>query len=292
VAVWEDLVATGLIGTDRRPVPDELPRSWGAELEQALDPAHAVLALAARHRAAHRAGGRLPSCPPGRPAPRDREPVASGTAHEILARLLTPPRVDLLNLWLLAAAEHGQRVSAAYWTSLAMLAARSTELQRPALARALGERGVWFIEQNPEWSRLAKALRSHPKEDASTEPNPTVVSEDALRANPELIFRVPSPWPNQLTQTVLEIIVSGRLQQRGARYAPAVGALLPLQHYELVRSAVQHIRTGDLALSPAGVRSVREALLSLERTVWLRIEMQSAFSGDPIMVQRLEIRPW
>jgi hypothetical protein len=29
---WEDVVTTGLIGTDRRPVPDALPASWGAAL--------------------------------------------------------------------------------------------------------------------------------------------------------------------------------------------------------------------------------------------------------------------
>jgi hypothetical protein len=37
---------------------------------------------------------------------------------------------------------------------------------------------------------------------------------------------------------------------------------------------------------------VREALLALERTVWIRIEMQRAFTGEPIVVQRLEIPPW
>jgi hypothetical protein len=34
---------------------------------------------------------------------------------------------------------------------------------------------------------------------------------------------------------------------------------------------------------------VREALLTVERTVWLRIEMHSAFSDEPIMVDRLAI---
>jgi hypothetical protein len=28
------------------------------------------------------------------------------------------------------------------------------------LAAALGVRGIWFVEQNPQWSRLATALRS------------------------------------------------------------------------------------------------------------------------------------
>jgi hypothetical protein len=65
-----------------------------------------------------------------------------------------------------------------------------------------------------------------------------------------------------------------------------------VQHYELLRSAVPQIVGRQELLTPAGVRSVREALLALERTVWLRIEMRSAFSGEPIMVERLEIPAW
>ena len=41
-----------------------------------------------------------------------------------------------------------------------------------------------------------------------------------------------------------------------------------------------------------GLQATREALLALERMVWLRLEMCSAFSGEPIMVRRLEIPPW
>ena len=286
-------MATGLIGTDRRPVPDQLPPNWGAELDQAVDPAHAVLSLAARHRAVSRAGGRLTSCPPGPAAPPNRESVASRAAHEILVRLLSPPQIDLLNLWLLTAADHGQCVSAAYWTPLAMVAARTAELDRMLLARVVGDRGVWFSEQNPQWARLAKGLRSDTKEKPSP---PKVVdveaTAEAVRADPELIMRVPPPWSRQVTRAVLDIIAGGQLQQRGVRYAAAVGARLPVTHYELLRSTVQQIVRRGVALPPVGLRSVRDALLALERTVWLRIEMHSAFSGEPITVQRLELPQW
>jgi hypothetical protein len=306
VAGWEDVVATGLIGTDRRPVPDQLPPSWGAEPDQAVDPAHVVLSLAARHRALNRAGGRLASCPPGPAAPPNREPVASRAAHEILVRLLSPPQIDLLNLWLRTAADHGQRASAAYWTPMAMVAARTADLDRMLLARVVGDRGVWFIEQNPQWARLAKDLRSDTNEKPSR-PNGLDVdaTEEAVRADPELIMRVPPPWSSQVTRAVLDIIASGgfkggrpplpsagQLQQRSVRYAAAVGARLPLGHYELLRSTVQQIVRRGVALPPAGLRSVREALLALERTVWLRIEMHSAFSGEPITVQRLDLPQW
>jgi hypothetical protein len=295
MSVWEDVVATGLIGTDRRPVPEELPASWGMELDQSIDPAHTVLTLAARRRAVQRGSGLLSSCSTGSAAPPDRQPLASRAAHEILARLLAPPQVDLLNLWLIAAAERGQRASGAYWTSLVMLAARSTELDRAALAAALGDRGVWFVQQNLDWARLAKGLRAQPKEQVSSEPNDSSgveVTEEAVRANPELIMSFTTPWRPELTGAVLAIIASGQLQQRAARYATAVGARMPLQHYELLRSAVQQMPAREIPLTPAGLRSVCEAFLALERTVWIRIEMQRAFTGEPIVVQRLEIPPW
>jgi hypothetical protein len=293
--VWEDVVATGLIGTDRRLVPEKLPGGWGIEVDKSIDPAHTVLTLAARHRAVQRASGLLTSCSAGSPAPPDRQPLASRAAHEILARLLSPPQVALLNLWLMAAADRGQRASGAYWTSLVMVAARTTGLDRAALAAALGDRGMWFVQQNPEWARLAKGLRPQPKQQITSEPNdfPGVgVTKEAVRANPELIMSLTPPWPPEITRAVLAVIASGQLQQRAAQYAAAVGARVPLQHYELLRSAVQEIPARELPSTPAALRSVREALLALERTVWIRIEMQFAFSGEPIVVQRLEIPPW
>jgi hypothetical protein len=293
MSVWEDVVTTGLIGTDRRPLPDELPASWGAKRDPAIDLGHAVLALAARRRAVARTGALLPTCPPGLVGPPKRGPMASRAAHEILDRLLSPPQLDLLNLWLSAAAQHGQLASASYWTPIASVAARSTAVDRTALARALGERGVWFVEQNPQWNRLAQSLRSHaPVGTQERGINGVEISEDALRHDPELIMGAATPWSNQLSRTVLEIIGSGRLQHRGARYAAAVGARMPLQHYELLRSVVQQITAQDGPPTPAWLRTVREALLSLERTVWLRIEMRSAFAGEPIMVERLEIPRW
>jgi len=294
MAVWEDVVTTGLIGTDRRPVPDKLPPSWGAEPDHAADPAHVVLSLAARYRVVRRAGGLLQSCPQGTVAPTNRQPVASHAAHEILDRLLSPPQADLLNLWLIAAALHGQGVAASYWTALSIVAARSSAVDRTALAQALGERGVWFVEQNPQWNRLARGLRSPPQNDGPPEQDGSGVelTEDAVRADPELIMRAATLWSDQLSRTVLAIIGSGLLRHPVARYAAAIGARLPLQHYELLRAAVQQITTRAEPLTAARLRSVREALLILERTVWLRMEMRSAFSGAPIMVDRVEIPPW
>jgi hypothetical protein len=137
MAVWEDVVTVGLVGTNRRPVPDQLPPTWGTERNHGMDPAHVVLSLAARHRAVTRAGGLLASCPPAPLGPRDRQPVASRAAHEILDRLLSPPQLELLNLWLIAAVQHGQLVSSSYWTPLALVAARSPAVDRSAAC------GLW-----------------------------------------------------------------------------------------------------------------------------------------------------
>jgi hypothetical protein len=252
-----------------------------------------MLTLAARHRAVARAGNLLPSCPPGAVAPASRTPVASPAAHEILARLLSPPQLDLLNLWLRAAAVHRVCASSSYWTPLATVAARTSGLDRSALAKAIGDRGVWFIEQNPQWARLAKVLlRARDEVARQPEGSDYDVTENAVRADPELIMRAPVPWSIELSRTVLEIVGSGRLQNHGVRYAAVVGARLPLEHYELVQSTSAKIATGDQPLTPAGLRSVREALLALERTVWLRLEMRSAFTGEPIIVDRLEMPPW
>ncbi len=294
MAVWEDVVTAGLIGTDRRPVPDQLPPGWGTVRDQGTDPAHAVLSLAARHRAVSRAGGLLGSCPPAALGPPSREPVASRVAHEILDRLLSPPQVDLLNLWLVAAVQHGQRASASYWTPLAMVAARTTAVDRTALARAIGERGVWFVAQNPQWARLSSTLWSGMHDDLLPDRNApgVVVTEDAVRADPELILHAATPWSKQLSETVLKIIGSGRLREHGSRYAAAVGGRLPLEHYELLRSAVQPTQAPDEPPPPLALRSVREAFRALERVVWVRIEIQGAFAGEPIAVQRLEMPPW
>ena len=290
MAIWEDVVTAGLIGTDRRPVPDQLPPGWGTVRDQGTDPAHAVLSLAARHRAVSRAGGRLSSCPPAALGPSSREPAASRVAHEILDRLLSPPQVDLLNLWLIAAVQHRQRASASYWTPLAMVAARTTAVDRTVLARAIGERGVWFVAQNPQWARLSSTLWSGMHDDLLPDRSTpgVVVTEDAVRADPELILDAATPWSKQLSETVLKIIGSGRLREHGSRYAATVGGRMPLEHYELFRSAVQPNQAPDEPL-PFALRSTREAFRALERAVWVRIEIQGAFAGEPIAVQRLEM---
>ena len=151
-------MTTGLIGTDRRPVPDELPASWGANRDQATDPAHAVLCLQPGIVPSPELVRLLPTCPPGPVGPPNREPWRAAQRTRSSTDCCHRNRWTCLICGWIAAAQHGQLASASYWTPLAIVAARTTAVDRTALARVLGDRGVWFVEQNPQWTRLAKGL--------------------------------------------------------------------------------------------------------------------------------------
>lgn len=161
MAGWEDLVTVALLGTDRRPVPDDLASGWAEpRMDPAKDRARAVLGYAARHRAAVRAGGWLPTGPPAEPAPAsDREPVTGEMADRV-ADALAVGSVRPVNEVLGELAEQGVGLTPEHWTAAATAAARSPRIDRALLAEALGVRGVWFVGHNPEWAQLAAALRT------------------------------------------------------------------------------------------------------------------------------------
>ena len=71
-----------------------------------------------------------------------------------------------VNSWLAEAASQGRTLAPEHWTAAANLAAGGRRVDRPQLARALGERGIWFVGQNPRWARLAATLRAALAEDA------------------------------------------------------------------------------------------------------------------------------
>ena len=146
---WDDLVTTALLGTDRKPLSD------GAVED---DPTRVVLAEAARHRAASRAGGRLSSYPEPEPPPAaTREPAPAAAQKQIGEHLAARDYAEI-NQWLIEAGEQQRILAAEHWCAAAHLAARTPKVDRARLAAALGERGVWFVGRNPEWSRLAAVL--------------------------------------------------------------------------------------------------------------------------------------
>ena len=182
-----ELVTAALLGTDRRP-----PKFVGEPGEH--EPATLLLDQAARSAVALRAGVVLPQVSPAAAGPLDPLIMAPAAAQSIMSRLLARPVIELINVWLALAAIRGVGLEPALWSAVILLAARRPDLDRALLAEVLGPRGLWFCEQNPQWQRVATALRrartappavTVPAEPPST-PQPIVAPEDGARDDSEL----------------------------------------------------------------------------------------------------------
>ncbi|MFJ4316340.1 DUF5691 domain-containing protein [Streptomyces lavendulae] len=146
---WEDLVATALLGTERR----------GGSPQ-------ALLGAAALRTVRRRAGLRpAEAAHRPRPAPRDPRPAPPRAARRRLAQLLAgrtaanngggrrggaPDLTELLPQWLVAAGRHGYRAPEALVPALLDAARARTDLRPQALALA-GARGLWLARMNPDW---------------------------------------------------------------------------------------------------------------------------------------------
>jgi hypothetical protein len=271
-----ELVTAALLGTDRRP-----PTFLGEVAD--LEPAQVLLSYAARSAVAQRAGALLPSAPSPPRGPREQPPMAPRAAEELLTRLLGRPVVELLNIWLRAAAERGLSTGPAHWTALVTVAVRRTDLDRTALARVLGPRGVWFCGQNPQWQRLASVLdQADPPAPAGPDSSTggvRIINAAAVEADPDLIFEAPDPWPGALVEVAVSIIGSGALRRGGSGYAVAVGLRLPLAQARRVQELTDRLRRDDQQRMIFD-RATRDALTSLERTLELRLEIAQAFTPD------------
>lgn len=282
-----ELVTLALLGTDRRPIP-------GLTDGDPADPVDALLDDAARSALAARAGQlwtRQPAAPAGPGgAPPDEGPPE---AQAILGRLLARPHPGMLNLWLAAAADHGCGAAPQLWPELAAAASRLAEVSRPLTSQVLGERGRWFVAQNPAWSRLASSWAAggpnqpahHPPGPEATGPAPT---PQEVLGDPELVLTATTPWSVDLTRVVLAVIGAGALQRRATGYAVAVGVRMPLAHYPLVQAAAAY------AADPGGGRLASSAVAragyaALDQTLYLRAEIHNAFTpDDPIVLNPQE----
>ncbi|MFI5754273.1 DUF5691 domain-containing protein [Streptomyces sp. NPDC051569] len=155
---WEDLVASALLGTDRRTPPAPILTPGG-------EPAVALLDAAALHTVRRRAG-LLPARAAQRPepAPHDGRRPLPEAARRRLAQLLAdrsappgggrrgtaPDLTELLPQWLAAANRRGYRAPASVLPALLDAARARTDLRPQALAFA-GPRGLWLARLNPEW---------------------------------------------------------------------------------------------------------------------------------------------
>ncbi|MCX5392672.1 DUF5691 domain-containing protein [Streptomyces sp. NBC_00094] len=182
--IWEELVTSALLGTDRRaptgparaasthvPDADKAGRPDGAGPDGAgpdgarPDRAAALLDTAALHTVRRRAGLRPgPAAPPPAPAPEDPRRPLPEAARRRLDQLLAgraapspagrrgaaPDLTELLPQWLALANERGYKAPPATLPALLDAARARTDL-RPLALRLAGPRGLWLAGLNPEW---------------------------------------------------------------------------------------------------------------------------------------------
>ncbi|MER5888404.1 DUF5691 domain-containing protein [Streptomyces sp. NPDC001941] len=164
---WEDLVASALLGTDRRPPPPGVAAPGRDAPSALLD--------AAAARTVRRRAGLLPAvaAEPPAPAPGDERRPLPGPARRRLSLLLAdrtspahsgggrrgsaPDLTELLPQWLAAANAHGYRAPAAALPALLDAARARTDLRPQAMVFA-GARGLWLARLNPDWRFALRGL--------------------------------------------------------------------------------------------------------------------------------------
>ena len=297
MTVWSDIVTTALLGTDRRPLPSELP-AWAkaAGVGSAGDAERRVLDLAAAHRIVAQAGrkGHSSERSPAGPTavPKQRLPLPPPAAERMLDGLLVRPDAAAISHWLGACAREGCGLAARHWAPLAGLAGRSTAYDRAALSVALGERGRWFVHQNPDWRRLAAmldAVADEPEPGDGPPVLPTPTAEQVER-DPELLLAVADPWPDPLVTAALAGLVNGRMGGKLRTYARTLGARLSHAQYASLGLLAQ--RFLELPqLGPAARRGVRNLFVEIERAGYDRIEIERGFDPSLKLVVKTTIPP-
>ncbi|MER5459264.1 DUF5691 domain-containing protein [Streptomyces sp. NPDC002668] len=168
-SLWEELVTSALLGTDRRTPPAEV-----------LTPdkhAPAGLLDAAAVQTVRRRAGLLPAPAAAlpEPAPHDARPRLPAPARRRLAQLLAdrsapsaggrrgtaPDLTELLPQWLAAANDHKYQAPASVLPALLDAARARTDLRPQALTFA-GPRGLWLARLNPEWKFALRGASGGP----------------------------------------------------------------------------------------------------------------------------------
>lgn len=154
--LWDDLVSTALVGTDRQSVEFPSGNSPVMEFLAKLgekEPAQKLLAAAGTV-AWYRQVGQLPSreskssvtlCEP------DGLPICSYRAGEHLVMMLGGQHSEVLPEWLSLMTAHGKRVPPRHLPALLEYGRQHREL-RDAILPVLGKRGIWLAGYNPNWS--------------------------------------------------------------------------------------------------------------------------------------------
>lgn len=153
--LWQDLVATALLGTERQP-PIFVPQV-GA-LQAALtqldvnDRERAVLSVAAIVNTYQRCGAQPPidSLPPLDVCPLDETPRCSTRAGRHLSQMVSGEYTSVLPEWLQAVAAAQRRVPDETLPDLLDFGQARRELYE-AISAVLGRRGRWLAQLNPDW---------------------------------------------------------------------------------------------------------------------------------------------
>lgn len=152
-AAWEALLATALVGTERRAAP---PAVLDLPLD-AVEPAEARVLAAAAVLTARRRAGAVPhhDVEPLPIAPLDTRAPAGIGATQVLALLLGADvpvlgSSEIVHEWLVTAAQHDVRVPHAVLVALLDLATRDRTLREP-LRAVLDARGTWLAARRAEW---------------------------------------------------------------------------------------------------------------------------------------------
>jgi len=155
MTIWQNFVATALLGTERQaptlPPPGDPLGELLAQLDT-NDKEHALLSAAAVI-AFHQRAGRLPvtdTQPLIAPCELDDQPYCSSRSTQHLAMMLDGAHRNVLPEWLVALAMVGRRVPEEYLYGLLDTGKRDTDL-RPLILPVIGRRGSWLAAQNADW---------------------------------------------------------------------------------------------------------------------------------------------
>lgn len=159
---WDEVVSAALVGTERRRFDPAHLAGLVAPDEVDAEGAEASVLAAAVVLSTWRRAGRRPARAPGPPAPAppDDRPPASPVAVQVLELLLgghvsvAGGNAGLLADWLAACASSGRRPPDRLLVPLLRLGTTTPDL-RAVVADAVGVRGAWLAERNPEWSWAA-----------------------------------------------------------------------------------------------------------------------------------------
>lgn len=238
---WEELVATALVGTERRPLPPATPRDGGTDAI-ALAAAGArqeggLLAAAAVLVAVRQTGAAPPAAAAGtvEPAPDDARPLPSEKAVDALTAILEDPQYRrILPEWLRLAEAGGRRAPPDLVPALLDTVRGAGAATRASAVRVAGPLAPWLASRNPAWSWVAR-LPVTPEAAAAEEPAAAGEAEaaGALAEHglaPESIAvleQLADRWSPALSERVVEALVA-QVALPGAGSATPVRAALPM----------------------------------------------------------------